>query len=592
MPIYPSPAEQQVIPTEIEGQPTLQILEQNKRLSESLLWKILENYYDEAGMAAWEHVPFYITNNLVIAESYAELTCALLRDLLPTLDMQEPFYILELAAGSGCFSYYYLDRLLGKLAYCAELSALKLCYVMTDFTGSNFSNWSDHEKFSVWKTAGLLDFAIFRPETDNTMMLLNQRITLSSETIKNPVLAIANYFFDSIRQDLFFVRDGKLQEAKITFFRELNGICPEDPLKLKQLKTFEQFQDVSTRHYASPKINSVLNQYAEQMESAPFIFPIGALQVIENLKRLSNERLALLSSDKGFTSTQFMSTQEKITYTPHGEAFSFNVNYHAIQQFFQNEQGSFFATPDPAFMTTLGLSFPPDDSHGFLQTQYYFQEKLIKTNPVLNYIYSFPLMDPTREMDVNEAFNSCCAFMEMNYHDPRTLYACSGKLMLILKQLDSARIEKLLLHLEAIAGNIYPVAQKPDIWVVLGIFYFYLENYDRSLKALAHSLDIYGKTDVALYYTAMTYEAMQQKTLALAHFTEVLMLNPICDLSQKAILRLENNLPKSNLTTAANERYALDYFLKAIAKDVLATINAPLKLAKKIGTNTLQDRAA
>jgi len=50
------------------------ILEQDRPLSQSVLWNFQREFYKREGMEAWNwQVPFYVTSNPYIANSYASL---------------------------------------------------------------------------------------------------------------------------------------------------------------------------------------------------------------------------------------------------------------------------------------------------------------------------------------------------------------------------------------------------------------------------------------------------------------------------------------------------------------------------------------
>jgi len=64
------------------------------------------------------------------------------------LDVNEPFYIIELGAGSGKFSYFML-KALQELKDISDFPVDKIIYVMTDFTENNFKFWRDHPSLKV-----------------------------------------------------------------------------------------------------------------------------------------------------------------------------------------------------------------------------------------------------------------------------------------------------------------------------------------------------------------------------------------------------------------------------------------------------------
>src|SRR5260370_7832056 len=99
------------------------VLEQNQRLSQSLLWKLQRNFYEQQGIHAWSRgqnsVPHYITCNPFIARAYSKVVFAFLRDCqnpaTPLSDGNHPFYILDLPSRSCRFPYLFLTTFLVNL---------------------------------------------------------------------------------------------------------------------------------------------------------------------------------------------------------------------------------------------------------------------------------------------------------------------------------------------------------------------------------------------------------------------------------------------------------------------------------------------
>jgi len=156
---------------ENEAETVVELVDVDKRLSESILWKLQEKFYATAGIEAWQKIPFYPTSNAFIGEVYAELILAFLLDYHSRLEMNEPLYIVELATGTGTFSFYLLKELLAKKAYFSGLKDLKLRYVMTDFAEKIVSEWEGKEQLAEFRDSGVLDFAIFRPEDQSSLSL-------------------------------------------------------------------------------------------------------------------------------------------------------------------------------------------------------------------------------------------------------------------------------------------------------------------------------------------------------------------------------------------------------------------------------------
>ena len=90
------------------------VLDKNTPLSLSKLWNYQRDFYLKNSINAWvDKVPFYITSNPYIANSYAHIIIRFFQDIIKnnSLPPTGPFYIVELGAGSGTFSFHLLNSI-------------------------------------------------------------------------------------------------------------------------------------------------------------------------------------------------------------------------------------------------------------------------------------------------------------------------------------------------------------------------------------------------------------------------------------------------------------------------------------------------
>ena len=91
-------------------------IENKVPFSDSKLWDWQRGYYSVKGIEAWSSndVPFEVTSNPYIESSYANIIVRFIQDYSRQNPetAKEPFYILELGAGTGQFSYYFLKALI------------------------------------------------------------------------------------------------------------------------------------------------------------------------------------------------------------------------------------------------------------------------------------------------------------------------------------------------------------------------------------------------------------------------------------------------------------------------------------------------
>lgn len=427
----------------------IEYLDRDKKLSECILWNLQTDYYDENAENFRYEIPSYVTTNAVVAEYYAELIVTFLQDYAEHLDRSEPVYILEIGSASGELARKLITEIHRKIGYFKNLCQLNVIYVMTDFSPKIIEQWQNDHKLKTYSEAGYLDFAQFNAVEDDCIQLRLSGKTLDQGTLKNPLILIANYIFDSLPQDLFRVDNHQLQEIRVNLYRDLNEVSPETPIHVDHIKVEEIFNNITPNYYQSPILNKILEEYENDCEFASLIFPIGGIECIANLQKITGNNLFTIISDKGFSTRKELSGLFQHTYVTHRSAFSYSVNFHAIARYFQLQGGLSYATPsywEPIvnFVGVL-LQNQPDMEH----FNFYCQETLVKKNPI-NCLYAISrllhFIEPVY-FEKNWILEGCLGLIQMFNYD-YAIYQKIGSLLPDLKtesgKLDGQKIDQFL----------------------------------------------------------------------------------------------------------------------------------------------------
>ena len=491
------------------------LLEENQRFSKSVLWTIQKAYYDRQGPAAWHsgETPHYATCNTYIAQCYADVTMAYLRELdrRGELDAQEPVYIVELAAGVGAFAYYFLHKL-GELKRESSLRDLDVRYVMTDFTQTNLKVWSRHPHLQQFVEQGALGFGTFDVDVHDRIELLNGA-TLTPGSCKNPILVFANYAFDTFRMDLFRVQGGRVDEVQVS--TRAPGSGPVDfsqPQLAGKLRTQYSYRPIDERsYYDTPAYNHLLATYRKVFADSTFAVPIASLRALDRLFALAGGRGMLLSSDKGFTQLDELYQSNPDAIQVHG-GFSMMVNYHAIGECTTHEGGVYASTTRfmnvktamcirgggrDAFPDTLSMfrrrieEFGPGEFFDFFQKE----RELEKTIPQFLGLLRMSGHDPgvlfTHATQVRTKCKGLPEHINVElrlaldrtwrqwYASPQNLPFELGRIMLALgRPLEGARFNQ-------IAIEFY--GEVPAAFLNMGICYYYGEDPNQALRCFEHA---------------------------------------------------------------------------------------------------------
>ncbi len=357
------------------------VLERNRRLSESLLWRLQRSFFENRGAQAWTAgvVPHYVTSNPWMADSYAKVVLGWLRDLRPELDPSQPVHIVELGCGSGRFAYHFLVRFFDLLSR-SSLSEVPVRYVLTDFTDYNLDVLRSHSALQPFVEAGLLDFARFDVVTDEEIALSHSGEVLAAGTLANPLAVIANYVFDGIPQDCFTVRGGHLYESLVTLTSQQKEGDLDDPELLSRLELSWKHRPAQAGCYGDEHLDRIVAEYGASLDETSFVFPSVGLRCLGNLERLAGGRMLLLSADKGFSSEASLAGRSEPSLALHG-SFSLMVNYHAIGRWFGHRGGVFLPCSHDSTVLNVSAAFLGEPAGGWVEVLVAFDDAIERRGP-------------------------------------------------------------------------------------------------------------------------------------------------------------------------------------------------------------------
>jgi hypothetical protein len=496
-------------------------IEKHKRLSDSYLWTYQEDYFHQSGIEAWVNkVPFYVTSNPFISNCYANLFVQFVRDYTtqhPT-SKADPFYVVELGTGSGRFSFYAIKKIV-ELLKDYQIEDVKICYVMSDFTHNNVEFWKQHPALKPFVEKGVLDFAVFHMETDKQLMLVNQNISLSANSLKNPLTIFANYIFDTVKHDAFSLSEKTLSELYISMSTQKDNLENGKPLNWDLVNIDYEPVKIEGARYADPEINAVLMEYENSgLDQTHFLFPIGALQAIQKLLRFSNNKLFLISSDKGYSSLESMAHLSYPRPSFHG-SFSMMVNFDAIGRFFKKIGGDFMLqTPREGLQTAVFTSGFTLDT--MPQTALAIKQSVEGFSPADYFTLHRRVRDHFESYDLP----TLASHLVFAGWDPHIYNRISRQICSLLHTSQKTTVDFLAAHMPKLMENFYVMPNVDNLPFEIGTFFLNLERYQEALDyyQLAAPLikeerfDYYFNVGIAQYYVGEPKLALEQFKKALS----------------------------------------------------------------------------
>lgn len=497
------------------------IIEENVPFSKSRLWEAQRAYYDVQGIDAWiEEVPFYVTSNPVIANSYADIIIRFIQDIINKQPeaRKEPFYIVEIGSGPGQFSFYTLKRMQA-LQKTLNLD-VSIRYVMTDFTEKNLEFWQKHPALMPFIEAGMLDFARFDIEHDSDIHLLQSGQVLTPGSLSNPIAMIANYLFDSVVADVFRVHDGELHASLVNLSTQKKNVVGDSPVDWEQVDITYTDQTINSGYYEDHNIDQVLLNYRNVLQDTYFHFPVGAMAGIKRMMALSNQKMLLLSSDKGYVSENELEDLAYPELAFHG-SFSLMVNYHAIAEYFKQLGGdAYLQQPFDGFATgvfVVGLSL--DDMP---KTQVVVRQQVNGFCPG-HYFCMYEHMEKTCQTAELPALAS---FLTLSCWDPGIFDMFSERISEIADDSDQDVVDYLSSNLAQVAANFYFVPGSNDVLFDIGVYFHELELYVDAIKYFKQSIQFFPDNYEVFFNLGYCHYELNEFDVARGYFERALLCDP------------------------------------------------------------------
>jgi tetratricopeptide (TPR) repeat protein len=520
------------------------VLDEGKPLSQSILWELQRNFFDGQGIEAWRQgtVPHYITSNPFIANAYAKVVFGFIRDCnavkhdprnqsFPPLDPSQPIHIIELGSGSGRFAYHFLKKFLA-FYRTSVLKDIPFTYVMTDFTERNIDFWRKHQSLKPLVEEGVLDFALFDGERDKVLNLTESGDVLAPGTVKNPMVVLANYFFDSIPQDAFFIQGGQLQEGLVAVSSYQQEPDPHDPEILSRVEISYDRNPVEPDYYENPDWNDILEYYEKRLDDTAFLFPCAALQCIENFRRISGGRILLLSGDRGYSREEDLLGRGEPAITKHG-SFSMMVNYHAIGQCVQERGGYSLHTAHRHAHLNISAFLMGSHPGGYTETQQAYREAIENCGPDDFYALKKAIEHGYDSWTLEQLL----AYIRLSGFDAKIMLACYPALMDHIDHATESSRQELHRVIQKVWDVYYPMAEDQYVASYLGILLYELGHYAEALDLFNRSIELYGPDATSICNRSMCHYGLEQMDTALEYINEALALDP--DFEDARALRIK-----------------------------------------------------
>jgi hypothetical protein len=450
-------------------------------------------------------VPRYVTNNPALARAYAAVVAAWLEDARAA---ESPPTIVELGAGSGRFTFLLLRQL--ELLF-GQQPPVPFRYVATDFAAQNVDFCREHVQLKSFRERGWLDFAVFDMERDSSLTLLDSGTVIQSGSLHSPLLVIANYAFDGLRNDAFRMQDGMLSELRLTTASE-QAAMPDVEAARDAVFTFRDSPGGPDRYPAAWL--ELLHHHGERFQDTTFLFPGGTLDCLGRLRGLTSGPLTLLACDQYREGESFLDGEGAPRIAFHG-SLSIFVNFPILRDYFEGS-GGFGIVPSFNYSGVVPFAAGTCSPSLALRREIHRSFEAIGPDIILTLRRGFDTQ--LMSMPVVTTLSMLRAAGFDAFVLEHSLPSLEEHLALAMPIEPTLRADVLAV-LDSCWANYYSVGEPCDLARRVAMLLYRLGEYRRALTFFAHHCRLRGDTAEVLWNIGLCHFALHELDAACHHFT-------------------------------------------------------------------------
>lgn len=490
------------------------------------LWRRQSAFFRKHGIRSWARgVPYYITSNPGVADAYAQVILRAGTDWAAagTAPGSGPVYVLELGAGHGQLGFH-LARRLAELRCQLGARETDFVYVMTDFCEGIVEHWRRQPQLRELAAQGVLDFAVFDLERSEEVVLLEAGkplgAALAGDGAGRPLVAIANYVFDTVSHDLFRFTGGRVQEALVAASPRVPTADEGTSFPLSRLGGGLRFREVEPPYYRDADFDAVVAGYRREMEEGYLLVPVGALRSVRRLLDLSGGRLLLLATDKGFSRHLPAYCAEEPWLSFHG-SMSMMVNLDLIGRYFELRGGE--AVHQRSQQCVVTSLFLAGSRLGSLPGTRLAAAELLEGRSPSHRFALYQHLAATRTEFTLESMTAC---IEATGWDPEIFNLFLQGILARLPEAQATAVADLAAALHRVAANVYDLPGSTDTWANLAVAFQRAGDHRAALLYFRQSAGRRGERPETLYGMGVCQYLLGRPDDARASFQAVVDRRP------------------------------------------------------------------
>ena len=489
-------------------------IESFQAFSESHIWQINRDFYQQVGIEAWSKgmVPHHMTSNSMVGKTYAELILGLLTDVAAKGGAKDKVYILELGAGHGRLAFHilkHLERLTGLL----DTDLPDYCMVVSDIVDQNLEFLIKHPQLQSYLEKGLLEVAYFDAIGSKEIHLQYADKTIRPKDLNQPLVAIGNYFFDSIPNDLFLIKDQEISACSISLSSKEDPKDMDPQTLLKNLQLTYQKTPLEKPFFEDAVSNEILAEYKNLLQDTHLFFPHKGIQCLNNLRAFSDKGLLLLSMDKGFHETHDLDQKKEPDIVTHG-SFSLWVNYHALGRYCEKQGGKALFPSFSTFHLEIACLLFSEEAESYQYTNAAYQRFVNDYGPDdFNSLKKIGYNNVSKLMLID-----LIALIRMGAYDSTFFVKLFPRLKQVSHSISTNQRNRLAQTIHQVWDLYFNINEPIDLAYELGGFFYDLGFYEEALQYFQYSINESGQKPDIYYNQVLCYFQLRKDVL----FTQTL----------------------------------------------------------------------
>ncbi len=409
--------------------------------STSKIWPIIQEFYRQEQSAAWEKIPFVVTNCVYLAEHYARI----IQDIEKKSDRE--IWVFELGSGVCQLAYHLLRR-------CPHIH-----YVMVDLR-PDFDNFL--QAHPQWQQIDSSRFTAVEGGIDELFLSIQNAMT----QVDPHVVLITNYVLDSLPTDVWLKDKGAWAPAEMTVSMRSLPTRGKIDFERSQLS----FKPSVIGEIAPASYDDVRKSCQQEMTGDYMTIPVKGFDILSKLKELCGDRGTWLIADRPELQSH---GQNELCGFVRDHAWSVCVNFKALKLF--AERLGCYASLDT--QTTDGLIHVMAID---------FSNPLPRIDFMLSgYSHIVRVISRSKQIEILEAI----ALLRYSCFDPWMLDAVNQNILSYINADNPAR-NAWLACIEEVCAQHYWLPGSKDLLICAELF-MHAKDYSRAIEVLSQHSAFY-----------------------------------------------------------------------------------------------------